>query len=159
MPQRTDNDLLNTLHTARMALGSEASREDAWGTASDVAGYSALARSPHPPITDASAKDGGGLSVRSNADFWRAASSCVDGTRVRLEDFILTEWCPLSPGRFHTPYAASCREQAGKDFYRDGEYAPLGKVQMMAGGIGSLRLAARVMLGQPMQIWGASSTP
>jgi len=84
------------------------------------------------------------LSIDSNSAFWCAAHNAYEGQRVLLRSFVVTEWLPSAPGRFFTPEAAQRRRKAaGMWAPMGGEYLPLGKLQMILGGIGSVRLSAK----------------
>jgi hypothetical protein len=98
-----------------------------------------------------------------NGQFWSDALAFEhhDGERIRLRNFTLLEWVPLSPGRFHTREAAEQRDRARKMFeYRNGqmEYIPLGKAGMILGGVGSIRLGSRQDGGSAIRVLSASST-
>lgn len=129
----------------------------------------------------------------SNNELW--ADLLIAGlTRsavVRLPDYWLSEWFPLSPGLFHTPEAARNRRHARRHLLtsNDGSralgrveggrvrhrlpasimrqlhedavyvYDPHGKVKMVGGGIGSVRLKPKQLPGGLTWFMGASSTP
>jgi hypothetical protein len=81
--------------------------------------------------------------------------------RVQLVDFVLTEWLPLSPGRYHHPASARLRWEAQQHSYIvDGwrVYELAGKEGMILGGIGSLRLEGHEFEGQHSCLLGASSS-
>lgn len=50
----------------------------------------------------------------ANETFWKRAiqGSMLEGMRVLLTGFHITEWLPISPGRFFTPDAAEARLRA-----------------------------------------------
>jgi hypothetical protein len=81
----------------------------------------------------------------------------VEGLRVRLEQFVVTEWLPLSPGRFFTPAAQLHRDRARhyQSLSHD-EYLPLGKEYMILGGVGSVRLANKALADGRYAVMGAS---
>lgn len=97
----------------------------------------------------------------SNQAFWADAidGRHYDGKRISLKDFMMLEWIPLSPGRFYNANAAEKRNQA-KEFYEHvrGEYLPLGKLDMILGGIGSLRLGSRPIGRSAVHVVGLSSS-
>jgi hypothetical protein len=97
----------------------------------------------------------------SNRAFWTDALSNghYDGRRVRLKDFTLLEWIPLSPGRYFTDAATEKRNQA-EQFYAHSnrEYLPLGKLDMILGGVGSLRLGSRPAVLGIVHVVGLSSS-
>jgi TIR domain len=110
---------------------------------------------------------------------------------LRLKDFALSEWFPLSPGLFYTREAQTSREIAqqfvltasdvGSIALADLEreigrhvpsemldratremtrvYSPTGKVSMMGGGVGCVRLERRRLAGDDVWFMSASSTP
>ncbi len=128
-------------------------------------------------------------SYDSNDALWREVlGERVRATRVvHLEDFVLSEWFPLSPGLFHTPEAAWSREdaqhhlltgpnrqaqleqeigrslrpgaldEATRDMLR--VYSPRGKLGMMGGGVGCVRLHHRRLESDDVWFMSASSTP
>lgn len=97
----------------------------------------------------------------SNRAFWTDAlrGDQFDGRRVRLKDFTLLEWIPLSPGRYFTDAATEKRNLAER-FYADShrEFLPLGKLEMILGGVGSLRLGSRVAGTEVNHVVGLSSS-
>jgi hypothetical protein len=64
------------------------------------------------------------------------------GKLVNLMNFNISEWLPLSPGKYFTSKAKQSREEA-EGLMNDWklEYLPNGKLRMIEGGIGCLRLA------------------
>lgn len=101
------------------------------------------------------------LEFADNRAFWEKALKrrLREGTRVALINFTVTEWAPLSPGRFFTTPAAEARQRADKMYRRDEyEYLPLGKQEMILGGVGSIRLASKVFHEGRYVLLGASST-
>jgi hypothetical protein len=82
-----------------------------------------------------------------------------DGRRIRVKDFTLLEWIPLSPGRYFTDAAAKKRD-AAKSFYArvNREFLPLGKLEMILGGVGSLRLGSRSAGRDAVHVVGLSSS-
>ncbi len=110
------------------------------------------------PTTDLSVK------VTSNAEVWRLflEERLYDTRRVTLEHFHLFEWFPLSPGRFHTPEGRQYREMASQsmELSADGRtyFNPVGKLAMIRGGIGAVRLRPRQIADEPHFFMTASST-
>ncbi len=98
---------------------------------------------------------------RNNGQFWRRVleGELRHGDVVSLSDFNITEWLPATPGRYFTEDAARARENA-KEFYSwtNEEYLPLGKMEMVLGGVGSVRLAPRDVSLGTVCFFGASST-
>jgi hypothetical protein len=97
----------------------------------------------------------------SNKSFWHDAISDkhFPGARIILDNFNLTEWLPFSPGRYYTPHAEYEREKAVRHISRNrNEYLPEGKVSMMRGGIGAVRLTEKIIGGNTIYFLGASST-
>jgi hypothetical protein len=78
----------------------------------------------------------------NNAVFWKNSPGLFEGVGVMLENFSVSEWAPTSPGRYFTQKAEEAREEAANyvDRTRD-EYTRLGKMHMIFGGFGSVRLA------------------
>lgn len=100
------------------------------------------------------------LRFASNEGFWGdvMAERVGQGVRVRLNRFQITEWIPSSPGRFFTKEAVDARVIAEHYLRFDrSEYLPLGKMNMVLGGVGSLRLAPRQMGAKEMYTFGATS--
>jgi hypothetical protein len=80
------------------------------------------------------------------------------GDSVLLKDFQILEWLPSCPGRYFTPKAEAARKEAeGYWSWRDGEYLPLGKLEMVLGGVGCVRLAPRFIRGGEVCFLGATS--
>ena len=104
---------------------------------------------------------GSDLVYADNGSFWQDALAWRHrpGLSVDLEGFHLTEWLPLSPGRYFTPEACKAREDA-RDWYSDllAEYTPEGKGFMVLGGLGTLRLLPRQIGSRTIYLLGASST-
>jgi hypothetical protein len=94
---------------------------------------------------------------------------------VVLHDVLLSEWFPRSPGRYHTMQAAAARQRAqrlrmgppeeGRTVLVDGKpYVPViynlrGKSEMLAGGIGCIRLNRRQTLDGALWFMSVSSSP
>ena len=81
--------------------------------------------------------------------------------RVQLVGFMLTEWLPLSPGRYHHPASARLRWEAQRYSHIEHGwrvYDLPGKQGMILGGVGSLRLDQHDFEGQPSRLLGASSS-
>jgi len=81
-----------------------------------------------------------------NLAFWNEARAggLREGLRVALSGFYVTDWVPTSPGLHFTPEAEEAREFAGRYYSEDlDEYLPLGKENMVLGGVGSVRLKSR----------------
>lgn len=101
--------------------------------------------------------------VTSNAEAWQLfiAEQLFDTRRVTLEHFHLFEWFPLSPGLFHTAEAFQMRQLAEryKELASDGKtyFNPVGKANMIKGGIGAVRLRPREIAGEPAYFMTASS--
>lgn len=97
----------------------------------------------------------------NNQAFWEDAlkGEHFEEMRVHLENFNLTEWIPSAPGRYFTPEATESRMKAQQYFAPDRrEYLPLGKFAMVLGGIGSLRMGAKLVDATPTYFLCASST-
>lgn len=99
----------------------------------------------------------------SEESFWQAilAEDWIFDTRmVRLNDFLLLQWVPLSPGRYFTAEAEVARTEA-EDFIEQHTaqemiYDPFGKTRMIRGGVGCLRLASKVVDGE--RLWFVCAT-
>jgi hypothetical protein len=129
------------------------------------------------------------IKFTSNEDFWKHViknKAHID-QYVSLSNFFLTEWLPMSPGLFHTEEAIENRRYASRYIVRDDyrqhikdlpllkksiklkgesiqhrvavELDPHGKMNMIQGGIGSLRLQPKKLFNdERMFLFGASST-
>jgi len=93
----------------------------------------------------------------SNKSFWSNAGEMFEGAKVTLEDFSVMEWAPLSPGRYHTAAAEQSRVKAMSNFAQN-EYLLLGKLNMILGGVGSVRLSSERQSETIFHVIGASST-
>lgn len=96
-----------------------------------------------------------------NESFWRDALSqkLYPGKRIKLKDFHIIEWLPFSPGCFFTPTAIQARKDA-LILWQDKlqEYSPNGKASMISGGIGSIRLAEKIVDENTIYFLGVSSS-
>jgi hypothetical protein len=102
--------------------------------------------------------------LTSNEEYWALVrhDRLYEGAPVRLSGFHLTEWVPLTPGRFHSPEAARARDLAryhidSVDPLRGVGYLPQGKRSMTKGGIGTVRLPALDLHGRPLRVLAATS--
>ena len=98
-----------------------------------------------------------------NSNFWKDALNghLLEGMKVRLMNFHLMQWLPLAPGRYYTREATRKRLEAQSHIIQTGrgrKYLPLGKELMFLGGIGSVRLGARILNSRTVYLLGASST-
>ncbi|WP_336761228.1 hypothetical protein [Asaia sp. VD9] len=124
------------------------------------------------------------LAFDSNEKLWSAIfeeSIATENCKVELQGFCLTEWLPLRPGRFHTDQARSARDWAIRNSYirEDDENAPRalrravgdvssgkgmrifdpnGKMTMVDGGIGCVRLKSLPNRDTYRWPFGASSS-
>lgn len=100
------------------------------------------------------------IHYRDNESLWSdiLARRVNHGDTIHLKDFQLIEWLPTAPGRYFTSDAARSRNDARRwwDMTR-GEYLPLGKAEMVLGGVGSVRLAPRHIRGGEICFFGATS--
>ncbi|MCP4418819.1 MAG: hypothetical protein GY805_19560 [Chloroflexi bacterium] len=104
----------------------------------------------------------------SNRTFWETyhGQRLRDTQRVRLEHFHLFEWFPLSPGRYHTEDGRYFRQDAKSQLTRGTDglfYNPYGKVNMIKGGVGAVKLKTRLLANtqgqaEPFAFMTASST-
>ncbi|MDQ2807093.1 MAG: hypothetical protein M3Z04_09325 [Chloroflexota bacterium] len=99
----------------------------------------------------------------TNKDFWldNIQGKHFPSTHINLEGFHLIEWIPTAPGRFFTEDARIHRRLA-KEYYSylpNGQrYLPLGKREMVLGGVGSQRLAQKEIDSYKVYFLGATST-
>jgi hypothetical protein len=96
----------------------------------------------------------------SNSDYWR--DTLLDynyiGQKIVLDHFSVIEWLPASPGLFFTGKAHKLRQEAEKWVAPAAdEFLPLGKINMVGGGIGSVRLGTESIQEQPMHFLCATS--
>lgn len=96
----------------------------------------------------------------SNQKLWDdlLSGAIGQGDTITLEQFQIIDWLPACPGRYFTPEAAQARDEA--EHYWDwgnGEYLPLGKSEMVLGGVGSVRLAPRFIRGGEVSFFCATS--
>jgi hypothetical protein len=113
------------------------------------------AKDPQGQATDA---------LDTNEEYWDLIrrDRLYEGTPVRLAGFYLTEWVPLTPGRFHSPDAARTRDMAryhidSMDPVRGVDYRPMGKISMIRGGIGTVRLSSLHVADRSLHVLGATS--
>ncbi|MDN3353322.1 hypothetical protein [Actinomadura sp. DC4] len=102
--------------------------------------------------------------ITSNEEYWDQVrrDRLDESAPVRLSDFYLTEWVPLTPGRFHTSEAAAARTVAryhvdSEDPAHGVDYRPAGKRSMIQGGIGTVRLPPLDVGGGPVRVLSATS--
>lgn len=110
--------------------------------------------------------------IYDNSDFWNKAltSNLYAGQIIKLQNFKMLEWIPISPGLFHTQFARNERDYAMRRHFeneiRKGseqidphfiELRPGDKRSMVKGGIGSLRLGPKKIEGNLKHIICASS--
>lgn len=129
------------------------------------------------------------LIFKTNKEFWKhlLSNKAYVDQYITLDNFVLTEWLPMSPGLFHTEEAIIKRKEAERyvarrdNFYEKEEFRflkylkvfdripiknrvaieldPNGKMSMVLGGIGSLRLQPKKMLNEDRAfLLGATST-
>ena len=83
------------------------------------------------------------------------------GSRLTLQSFFIFEWIPRSPGLYFTPFGRQARLEAEHRVRRleDGVivFDPYGKMSMLDGGIGNLRLKPIVVNGQDLVLMSGSS--
>ena len=106
-------------------------------------------------------KDSKNLVVHSNKEFWRYAKErdFSSGQVINLKDFTIIEWIPFSPGLYYTEDAMLARREAERHInYRHREYTPSGKISMVNGGVGSIRLIPKLINNKEYNILGATST-
>ena len=83
------------------------------------------------------------IQYQDNEQFWQDIFKhrLYEGKLVSLNEFHITEWIPLSPGKYFLPESTLIRNQGRYFFsYDSGEYLPRGKEMMILSGIGSIRL-------------------
>lgn len=114
---------------------------------------------------------------KSNEDFWRDVRNwqVSAGMKIVLRDFRLLDWFPRAPGLYYTPDAEWVRAGALNFIHygfgnspirdhaeqRDHDYTvvltPQGKLSMLQGGVGSIRLKPASIFGEPHWLMTASS--
>jgi hypothetical protein len=110
--------------------------------------------------------------IINNSEFWNHAftSKLYAGQVIKLQNFKILEWIPISPGLFHTEFARRERDEAlirhfenerkkgnGKIESHIIELRPGDKRSMVKGGIGSLRLGPKKIGNNLKHIMCASS--
>lgn len=141
--------------------------------AGEIEGALAAANLVLPPVPIAVASD---KQFDSNDSFWRAIlnQEVRSNATVTLQNFLLFEWFPRSPGQFHTEDARHWRENAQdyllplsdaeKRIYEDTApvdpivYDLYGKYCMLRGGIGCIRLKPKPTEAGLLWFMSASST-
>jgi hypothetical protein len=126
-----------------------------------------------PPAHSPNARD---RDFATTQEFWRAVlSEDVRACRtVKLQDVLLSEWFPRSPGLYHTEEAAWTREDARdyvmrltdeeQQIYQSSDpsdpvvYELYGKMQMLRGGIGCVRLKDRKTADGRLYFMSASTS-
>ncbi|MGV3556932.1 hypothetical protein [Larkinella arboricola] len=81
----------------------------------------------------------------SNSSYWKETLLDYNyiGQTITLKDFAVIEWLPSSPGLFFTGKAEKARRKAELFVNPNyNEYLPLGKLEMIMGGVGSVRLGS-----------------
>lgn len=102
------------------------------------------------------------IKIDSNIIAWdlQNKEQLFPSQEVILDHFHIFEWFPLNPGLYHRPYADESRKRAvmheKKD--QDGTYFyPEGKLLMIQGGIGAIRLKSLPIENQNYYLMTASS--
>jgi len=99
----------------------------------------------------------------SNNDIWEAIIGMgfkSPTARISLDSFFLFEWFPRVPGLYHTEDGKWARMEAQQNIELEGGvrvYNPYGKMSMLDGGIGTLRLKPVSIDGQDIYLMSASS--
>lgn len=82
--------------------------------------------------------------------------------RIELQNFTLTEWIPMSPGQYHTSEGKMAREDAlhfvKYSRHDDVVLDPYGKLRMVQGGVGCLRLSSKNVGSDRLHFLGANSS-
>jgi hypothetical protein len=106
----------------------------------------------------------------SEEAFWNDAlgsRSFYETSQVLLEDFVVMDWVPRSPGRYHSQEGRAARDRAAGHTLtttiedRGGHsvlYDPYGKGAMIGGGVGCLRLAMKTIGGETFKLLSASTS-
>ncbi len=100
----------------------------------------------------------------SNQDIWNAVinESLCNGAVVTLENFLLLEWVPRSPGLYYTNRGKYAREDARRNIasIENGVviYNPYGKQSMLDGGVGNIRLKPVIHENIALSLMSATST-
>ena len=115
--------------------------------------------------------EAGSCVYSAEEQFWLDAfnsQSLFETKRILLQDFIVMDWIPRSPGRYHSDTGRMARSNAAAHVLgattiedRGGNsilFDPHGKSAMIAGGLGCLRLAMKTMGGAEVKFLSASST-
>lgn len=82
--------------------------------------------------------------------------------KILLKSFILSEWIPMSPGQYHTREGRAAREDA-LNYVKysttdDIVFDPYGKLRMVKGGVGCLRVSGKQIGSERLYFLGATST-
>ena len=88
------------------------------------------------------------VSNDGNRLFWKdvLGDKWRQGASVRFQHFHLLEWLPSAPGRYFTGAAEAARLRASRYVHSSQmEYLPLGKEEMVLGGVGSIRLGVKYL--------------
>jgi hypothetical protein len=115
---------------------------------------------------------------RSNQHVWRdiVNQQVSAGMEIVLQRFQLMDWFPRAPGLFHTAEAKWARDDAFRHLHRGFQHSPIrdhatgkreidhtvvftpeGKLSMLQGGIGSIRLKPLNIFGEPHWLVVATS--
>jgi hypothetical protein len=99
------------------------------------------------------------MNYESNELFWKdiISNKQFEGNPIELKNFNIIEWLPLSPGIYFLPESKEKRRDAKSLYYENNEYIPLGKFEMILGGMGSLRLKSRLINSKKYYFLGATS--
>jgi hypothetical protein len=110
-------------------------------------GHSESSIMQNPPIPFRSTTRSDYLYITSDTDFWNTILSRFQGMyshQVHFADFGLSEWIARVPGLYWTTRATVLRDKAEAAIEFTSEewkvYIPLGKSQIVSGGIGTIKL-------------------
>jgi hypothetical protein len=82
--------------------------------------------------------------------------------QVLLEEFLLLEWIPMLPGQYHTQSGWHARQEARSHIIESNQrsviYDPYGKAQMLRGGKGCIRIAAKEVQNETIRFLCATSS-
>ncbi|KPL83037.1 hypothetical protein [Herpetosiphon geysericola] len=100
------------------------------------------------------------IHIHSNAEFWTALEKqTLLCQQIYLDSFQLVDWFPRSPGYYYTDEARRNRFEAAHHVYTHDEsmYDPWGKMLMMEGGVGCIRLAPQQLGSNEVWFYTATS--
>lgn len=103
--------------------------------------------------------------IRNEEEFWMLVEEgrVVDGSKVMLKGFLVSDWCPLWPGRYHqSDVSEILRRVDASPRAEPGILFPAQKQDMIEAGIGTIRLVpknGRMVLGATSSGWLHAGIP